>query len=102
MVCRSRYLDDPTLSVGECDARRQVATLRRFYQHVLLFVVVNAGLLAVNLIASPGHLWAFWPLLGWGVWLALHAFATFARDRWLGAEWEQRKLRELMAGKAMK
>lgn len=102
MVCRSRQIDDPALSAGERDARRQVAMLRGFYHHLMVFAVVNGALLAINLIASPARLWFFWPLLGWGIWLGLHAFATFARGRWLGAEWEERKLRELMAGRAMK
>ena len=102
MVCRSRYIDDPTLSAAERDARRQVARLRGFYSHLMVFVLVNAGLLAINLIASPGRFWFFWPALGWGIGLAMHALATFNRGRWLGAEWEERKLAEFMAGKAVK
>ncbi len=102
MVCRSRYIDDPALPAVERDARRQVSMLRGFYHHLLVFAVVNTGMLAINLIASPGRLWFYWPLLGWGIWLSLHAFATFSRGRWLGAEWEERKLRELLAGRAVK
>jgi hypothetical protein len=101
MACRSRYVDDPNLSVAERDARRQVSRLRGFYQHLLVFVVINAGLLAINLVVSPGRLWFYWPLLGWGVWLTLHAFGTFSHGRWLGAEWEERTLRKLMSGKTV-
>lgn len=102
MVCRSRYVDDPSLPVAERDARRQVGMLRGFYSHLMVFAAVNAGLLAINLIASPGRLWFYWPLLGWGIWLVLHAVGTYGRGRWLGAEWEERKLRELLADKAVK
>jgi hypothetical protein len=101
MVCRSRPSDDPSLSVTERDARRQVHRLRSFYHHLLVFSLINAGLAAINFMVSPDRLWFYWPLLGWGVWLALHATGTFARGRWLGAEWEQRKLRQLMAGKSV-
>lgn len=101
MVCRSRLMDDPNLSVAERDARRQVRGLRNFYHHLIVFVMVSAGLTAINLIVSPARLWFYWPLLGWAVWLTLHAFRTFARDRWLGAEWEERKMRQLMAGKSV-
>lgn len=101
MVCRSRFVDDPSLSVAERDARRQIQLLRAFYHHVLVFVVVNAGLATINLLASPGRVWFYWPLLGWGIGLALHAFATFACGRWLGADWEERKLRQLLAGKSV-
>jgi hypothetical protein len=101
MACRSRFIDDPNLSVAERDVRRQVHGLRNFYNHLVVFAVINSGLAAINLIVSPDRLWFYWPLLGWGVWLVLHAFATFARGRWLGAEWEERKVRQLMAGKSV-
>ena len=52
MVCRSRYVDDPSLSVAERDARRQVGMLRGFYSHLMVFVAVNTGLLAINLIGE--------------------------------------------------
>ena len=101
MACRSRYLDDPSLPAVERDARLQVGVLRGFYSHLLVFAVVNSGLLAAKLFASPERLWFYWPLLGWGIWLALHASGTFGRGRWLGAEWEERKARQIMAGKGM-
>lgn len=101
MSCRPRFVDDPTLSVAEREARRQVSRLRSFYQHLLVFAVINSGLVAINLVVAPNRLWFHWPLLGWGVWLVLHAVATYSRGRWLGAEWEERKLRQLMAAKSM-
>lgn len=97
----SRFKDDPKLSVAEREVHRQVHGLRRFYKHLLVFVAVNAALVAMNLLASPGRVWFHWPLLGWAVWLALHAFGTFTRDRWLGAEWEERKVRQLLATKSV-
>jgi len=102
MGCRSRYIDDPSMSEVERGARRQIARLRGFYHHLLVFALVNTGLLAINLVASPGRLWFYWPLLGWGIWLALHAVGTFGSGRWLGVEWEERKLRQLLADKAVK
>ncbi|MDP1733873.1 MAG: 2TM domain-containing protein [Sulfuritalea sp.] len=101
MVCRSRVTENPDLSVAERDARQQVHGLRRFYHHLVVFAVVSTGLAAINLIASPARLWFYWPVLGWGVWLVLHASGTFARGRWLGAEWEERKIKQFMAGKSV-
>lgn len=101
MVCRSLFVDDPTLSVAEREARRQVSRLRGFYQHLLVFAVINSGLVAINLVTAPGRLWFYWPLAGWGIWLLLHALATFSSGRWLGREWEERKLRELMASRSV-
>ncbi|MCX7155777.1 MAG: 2TM domain-containing protein [Rhodocyclales bacterium] len=102
MACCSRITDDPNLSVAERDARRQVRGLRSFYRHLLVLVVVSAGLAAINLLVSPDRLWFYWPLAGGVIWLALHAVGTLARGRWLGAEWEERKLRELLAARDVK
>ncbi len=98
MGCRS-YINDPNISPEERDARRQVFRLRALYHHFAVFVAVNIALAAINLITSPARLWFYWPLLGWGIWLGVHAFATFSSGRWLGREWEERKVRELLANK---
>jgi hypothetical protein len=77
-------------------ARRRVREIRGFYLHVAVFVAVNALLHVIDLLASPGVYWAFWPLLGWGVGLVAHGLATYRWMPVLGKEWEERKIRELM------
>jgi len=51
-----------------------------FRIHFITYVVVNLILAAINLILSPESLWVIWPVLGWGIGLAVHAinvhFAT--------------------------
>lgn len=42
--------------------------------HAAIFVVVNAGLTTLNLMRRPEQLWFYWPLCGWGLGLALHAW----------------------------
>ncbi|MBI3140617.1 MAG: 2TM domain-containing protein [Rhodocyclales bacterium] len=81
----------------ELAVRRQVARLRGFYRHALIYVAVNAGLLLIDLLRSPGEFWVVWPLAGWGVAVAIHGLSVFFGGRLLGAEWEERKVRELMA-----
>jgi hypothetical protein len=53
--------------------------VRGFFIHALVFVAVNALLIVVNLIASPGFYWFYWPLLGWGIVLAAHGYLVFRR-----------------------
>ena len=84
--------------LSEADARRQARKERAFYRHLAQFVVVMAGLAAINLLASPGYLWFLWPLLGWGVGLASHAAATFGSRR--GEDWLERRTTELMGAEA--
>ena len=40
--------------------------------------------------------WFFWPLLGWGIGLASHAFNVFGKRRFLGEKWEARRMKQLM------
>lgn len=102
MNCHNLEHTDPSLPAAERDARRQVARLRGFYRHLLVFGMVAAGLLVINLATAPQHLWLVWPLAGWAIGLVFHGLATFMRGRWLGAEWEERKVRELIAQQSVK
>ena len=53
---------------------------RELREHVFSYVIVNAMLVAVNWISSGKLTWAVWPILGWGVGLAFHAWATLNSD----------------------
>ena len=77
-------------------ARCQVRRLRGFYAHLSVYLAVNAGLLVINLFSSPGRLWVVWPLAGWGIGVVIHGASVFLGGRLLGAEWEARKIREIM------
>jgi len=77
-------------------ARRRVQSLKGFYIHAFVFASVMVLLLAIN-IATGGFLWVIFPFLGWGIGLAAHAAAVFGLAGALGAGWEERKIKELMA-----
>ncbi len=77
-------------------AKARVEALRGFYAHATAYVLVNAGLLLINLLTSPAYLWVVWPLLGWGIGLGVHALNVFALGGRFGQDWEERKTRELM------
>lgn len=77
----------------EREARKRVKALRDFYVHLATFVVINAFLIIINLMTSPGDFWAIWPLLGWGVGLVSHGLSVL--ELGIGSkEWEERKVRE--------
>lgn len=77
-------------------AKKRVKEIKEFYSHLLAYVVVNLFLMAVNLLTSPEYLWFFWPMLGWGIGIAVHALKTFNLMPFLGKDWEERKLKEFM------
>ena len=78
-------------------ARKRVEALKGFYIHATAFVLVNIALFTINLLVG-GVWWFYWPLIGWGIGLALHAFAVFGFGGvgpW-GRAWEERKMQEMM------
>ena len=77
-------------------ARRRVRQIRGFYAHVAVFVAVNVLLHLINFAATRRVDWAFWPLVGWGIGLLAHGLATYRWMPFLGRDWEERKIRELM------
>jgi transcriptional regulator with XRE-family HTH domain len=76
----------------EEEAFRYVRSLRRFYVHLLQYVVVCLALVAVNLIASPRYPWVLWVIGGWGLGVALHAFRVFRPAWFLGPQWERQQV----------
>jgi len=70
-----------------------------FYIHLVVFVLVNAGLIVINLSTSADHLWFKWPLLGWGIGVLFHALAVFVfpkgrsiRERRIARQMKKRTL----------
>jgi hypothetical protein len=76
-------------------ARARVKGMKGFYTHALTYVLVNIGLLFINLFTGGGW-WFFWPLIGWGIGLGVHALNVFGFGGVLGRGWEERKTRELI------
>ncbi len=77
-------------------ALKQAREIRGFYNHLLIYVVVNVFIFAIDWFSEPGEWWFFWPLLGWGIGVAVHGLNTFLGTRGFGVDWEERKARELM------
>ena len=62
-------------------AVKRLKEKREFWQHVVIYVLVNAMLVVVWWVTTDGdgHFWPMWPLLGWGIGLGLHAWETFQK-----------------------
>jgi len=77
-------------------AKQRVKALKDFYRHLAVYVLVNALLLVINLVTTPFYLWFYWPLLGWGIAVLLHAASFFGGGRFFGKDWEERKIKEIL------
>lgn len=74
---------------------------REFLSHLAAYVIVNVFLVVVNLLTSPGTIWFYWVLVGWGIGLAFHF--VFSREQFVVSEWEKKAGRvEIRAGEKQK
>ena len=48
-----------------------------FRTHLTVYVIVNLGLAALNLVTSPHHLWFLWAASGWGIGLLAHGVSVY-------------------------
>ncbi len=71
-----------------------------FYVHLAVYLVVNALLIAINLLTSAGHVWFQWPLLGWGIGVLVHAIVAFVLPK--GAGMKRRMIEREMRRSASK
>ena len=81
-------------------AKRHVAEVRDFFYHLMVFVLVNALLIAIDLQSGANDFflgldWAFWVIFGWGFGLLGHAVAVFFDDFRVQKVYEEEKRREL-------
>ena len=84
--------DDPRY----LEARRYACRLRGFYIHATVFVLVNAGFLALNFITHRNHFGFAWATFGWGIGLLAHGLSVFAFGNAFGRQWEERTIRRYL------
>ncbi|MFV8375568.1 2TM domain-containing protein [Flavobacterium sp. LB1P71] len=77
-------------------AKKRVEEIKGFYGNLVAYIVVNIGLLAINLLTSPKHLWFYWPMLGWGIGVVFHGMKVFNYMPFIGKDWEEKKIKEFM------
>lgn len=78
-------------------AERRVNAKLGFRSHLIVYLLVNLGLLGINLATSPDYLWCVWPAGGWGIGLLAHGMSVYGsapggRERMIEAE--MRRMRE--------
>ena len=64
---------DRQSAVERLRAKRDLST------HLVAYVVVNAGLVAVWALTGAGYFWPAWVIGGWGIGLLLHAWEIYGR-----------------------
>jgi hypothetical protein len=75
-------------------ARKRVEQLKGFYIHLAVYLVVNIGLFAINMITSPGTLWFYWAAIGWGIAVAIQGATVMFGP--FGDDWTERKVQRII------
>ena len=73
-------------------AKKRVKEIKGFYGNLISYCTVIPFLIFVNLYTQNNYYWFWWPLLGWGVGVASHAFQVFG----IGISWQEKKIQEIM------
>lgn len=72
----------------------QIAQARApFKADLVMYVLVNTFLVGVWYFTGRDYFWPIWPILGWGLGLAIHAFRAYAWDGKDLVENEYKKLK---------
>jgi hypothetical protein len=77
-------------------ARKRVEEIKGFYGNLIAYILVNIGLMVINLLTSPAYLWFFLPMLGWGIGVVFHGLKVFNYMPFFGKDWEEKKIKEFM------
>ncbi|WP_271406138.1 2TM domain-containing protein [Tenacibaculum soleae] len=77
-------------------AVERVEKLKEFYQNLASYCIVIPFLIFINLKFSPQFHWFWFPIFGWGVGLTFHFLEVNNYNIFLGKNWEERKIKEMM------
>ncbi|WP_329806588.1 2TM domain-containing protein [Flavobacterium facile] len=72
-------------------AKERVEKLKGFYGNLISYCTVIPILIIIN-VNTSGFQWFWFPMLGWGFGVTMHAFETFG----YGKAWEEKKIREIL------
>lgn len=60
-------------------ALARLESKQEFYAHLLTYVLVNGMFVVIWAMSGSGFFWPIFPILGWGIGIAFHAWDTFRR-----------------------
>ena len=77
-------------------AKRRVKEVKGFYNHLIIYIIINIFLAIVNFLTTPGFWWFLFVTFFWGIGLLSHGLSLFTKRGIFSKEWEERKIKEYM------
>lgn len=102
---RRRIFDEDQSDSNNPDERynmayKRVKRIKGFYIHFLVYILVNAFILARKFYKHGETDFLDWDTFStpifWGIGLIAHAASVFGKDLFFGDNWEERKIKEFM------
>ncbi|MCU0356532.1 MAG: 2TM domain-containing protein [Cyclobacteriaceae bacterium] len=78
------------------EARKRVKKKKKFYSHLISYLVIGTFLTFINWYTRPGHWWVQWVWLGWGIGIFFHGISLFKNNVLFGEKWEEDEIRKEM------
>lgn len=78
------------------EAQKKVVEIKKFYQHLTVYLLCNPIVVVVNLMTSPGYLWCIYSVVGWAIPITLHGMKAFGFSPIFNKDWEERKIQALL------
>lgn len=88
-----------TITSEEQMALEYVREIKGFYSHLICYAIIITLLFILNLVTSPGYIWAGWPAMGWGIGVISHGVSVFKEFDLLGHDWEKRQVEKRLGRK---
>ncbi len=83
-------------------AKKKAREIKGFYYNLTCYCIVIPTLITINLVFVPQFHWFWFSMVGWGTGLVFHGMSAFGYMPFLGKDWEEKKLKELMDKEARK
>ncbi|MCF6266726.1 MAG: 2TM domain-containing protein [Desulfuromusa sp.] len=90
---------DAGMTVEEQQVIEHVRDIKGFYSHLIRYIVVIIILFIVNIVTSPGYIWAWWAALGWGIGIISHGLSVFEVFNLFSPKWEKKQIEKRLGRK---
>lgn len=106
MEANYKNIDNNEQNQSYLRAKKRMELIKKFYKHLVIYILVNLAISVYKVVdyVEGGYSFeeAFFQLdifivwIIWGVFVILQAIKTFKAGAILGADWEERKIQEIM------
>ncbi len=78
-------------------AKKKVKAKKGFYAHLGVYITMFVFFFIMNILNFDGEIWFFYPMLPWGISIAIHYFTVFGLPGGkMSSKWEEEEMEKEM------